>query len=106
MRPTAPSPARTLPPSPSSPSPESLARRQSQLADEARRLGRRRLLVEAAALRSRRPGPDWSTESIGPGRDVVAARLQFHRAIDALVAAGGFEEAIRIVRQVRGARPN
>ncbi len=74
------------------------------LADEARRLARRRSVALAVAARCRK----IATQAIQPEfAETVASRatrratvlhVRFHRTLDALVAAGGFDDAMTIVR--------
>ena len=80
------------------------ARRRVELAAEARRLARRRLIADTVARRSR--------ENDRGLRDDASARLfrraksratrlglGFHRSIEALWEAGGFDEALIIFRE-------
>ena len=78
--------------------------RRVVLADEARRLARRRAVALAVAARCRQ----IAAQAIQPAAaETVAGRamkratvlhVRFHRVLDALVAAGGFDDAITIVR--------
>ena len=78
--------------------------RKAVLAAEARRLARRRTIALAVASRCRQ----IATEAIQPEiAETVAGRalkrattlhVRFHRTLDALVAAGGFDDAMTIVR--------
>jgi hypothetical protein len=95
-------------------------RRRIELAAEARRLARRRLIADAVALRSREndralPGDASSRLSYRAKRKATRLGLVFHRAIQALWEAGGFDEALAIFREhkieharhaQRFARPN
>ncbi len=79
--------------------------RRLALAREARRLSRRRAVALAVASRCRRIA---ELSDARQGASDVAARalrrastlhIRFHRTLDALVAAGGFDEALAIVRE-------
>lgn len=79
--------------------------RRLALTSEARRLARRRAAALAVVARCRR----FAEEAIDPEpANVVASRamrrasglhVRFHRTLDALVDAGGFDDAIAIVRE-------
>lgn len=79
--------------------------RRVALTSEARRLARRRAVALAVAARCRR----FAEEAIDPEpANAVATRamrrasglhMRFHRTLDALVDAGGFDDAIAIVRE-------
>lgn len=81
--------------------------RRVVLADEARRLARRRAVALAVAARCRQ----IASHAIQPyAAETVASRamkratvlhVRFHRVLDALVDAGGFDDAIMIVRDRR-----
>lgn len=102
MRETSPSPVRIdgahrVPDAPPS--------RRLALASEARRLSRRRAVALAVAARCRRIAESSDSRQ---GATAVASRamrrasmlhIRFHRTLDALVAVGGFDEAITIVRE-------
>jgi hypothetical protein len=80
------------------------ARRRLELAAEARRLARRRLIADAVALRSREndralPGEASSLLSHRAKRKATRLGLVFHRAIQTLWEAGGFDEALAIFRE-------
>ncbi len=80
------------------------ARRRFELAAEARRLARRRMIAEAVALRSRE-----NDRGLDNGASVQLLQrtkrkanrvgLNFHQTIEALWAAGGFDEALAIFRE-------
>jgi hypothetical protein len=99
MRETSTSPIRVDPAHPSIPP------RRDLLSSEARRLARRRAMALAVAARCRR----IAEESFDPEAAITvstramkrASRLhvRFHRTLDSLVAAGGFDEALAIVRE-------
>jgi len=79
-------------------------RRRLELAAEARRLARRRLIADAVAQRSREndralPGDASSQLSHRARRKATRLGLVFHRAIQALWEAGGFDEALAIFRE-------
>ncbi|MDB5352515.1 MAG: hypothetical protein JWN86_3762 [Planctomycetota bacterium] len=86
------------------PAPDPISQRKAVLATEARRLVRRRAVALAVAARCRR----IATQAIQPEiAETVAGRamrratvlhVRFHRTLDALVAAGGFDDALKIVR--------
>ncbi|MBX6312030.1 MAG: hypothetical protein IRY99_03790 [Isosphaeraceae bacterium] len=86
---------------------ERIARRRAELAAEARRLLRRCEVARAIAARC---GPGVrgmdaaAAEAISARamRRAAEQHLRFLRVIDALVSAGGFDEAILILRQRRG----
>jgi hypothetical protein len=89
-------------------SPESVnitaERRRAELAAEARRLARRRLIADAVARRSREndralPGEASSRLSHRAKSKATRLGLVFHRAIQALWEAGGFDEALAIFRE-------
>jgi hypothetical protein len=90
---------------PSSEPPEPLAnRRRLELAAEARRLARRRLVADAVARRTREndralPGDASSRLSHRTRRKATRLGLVFHRAIQSLWEAGGFDEALAIFRE-------
>jgi hypothetical protein len=108
---------RTLGPSPPASAravAERIAARQAALAAEARRLSRRRAAAEAVAARCicgarGLPADIAGALALRASRRAAGLHLRFHRAIDALVAAGGFDEAIQILRDRRhpsAARPS
>ena len=86
------------------------SQRRTALAAEARSLSRRRSTALAVAARCRK----IAEQAMAPeAAETVSARAmkrasllhsRFHRTLDALVSAGGFDEAITIVRD-RGAAP-
>jgi hypothetical protein len=92
-----------------SPRPQSAAelpadRRKAELAAEARRLARRRSIAEEVARRSRLNDRglrgDASTLIFRRAkRRATRLSLVFHRAIEALWGAGGFDEALTIFRE-------
>jgi hypothetical protein len=80
--------------------------RRAELVSEARRLLRRRTTTMALAARCRAGSRRLSFDAA----EVVATRamrraaalhLRFHNTLDALVAAGGFDEAIGILQERR-----
>lgn len=78
--------------------------RRLGLAVEARRVARRRLIAEAVARRSRENDRSLSLEastrlSVRARTRATRLGLVFHRAIEALWAAGGFDEALVIFRE-------
>jgi hypothetical protein len=80
------------------------SRRRIELAAEARRLARRRLIADAVARRSREndralPNDASSRLSYRAKRKATRLGLVFHRAIQALWEAGGFDEALAIFRE-------
>jgi len=79
-------------------------RRRLELAAEARRLARRRLIADAVARRSREndralPVDASSRLSYRAKRKATRLGMVFHRAIQALWEAGGFDEALAIFRE-------
>ena len=83
---------------------QNAARRRAELAAEARRLARRRLIADAVARRSREndralPGDASTQLSHRAKRKATRLGLVFHRAIEALWVAGGFDEALAIFRE-------
>jgi hypothetical protein len=84
-----------------------VSRRQAELAAEARRLWRRRIMAGMVASRRWREdesalGGDSSPSSLRATRRAVRLCLRFHRTIEELVKAGGFDEAMRILRERKG----
>ncbi|WP_435018155.1 hypothetical protein TA3x_000101 [Tundrisphaera sp. TA3] len=81
--------------------------RRASLAAEARRLARRRSVAEAVAARSRQndrnlPG-DAPTHLFQRAKSKsTRLSLVFHRAIESLWEAGGFDEALAIFRESKG----
>jgi len=79
--------------------------RRVALTSEARRLARRRAIALAIAARCRK----LADEAIDPEPAITVAsramrrasglHVRYHRTLDALVDAGGFDEAIAIVRE-------
>ncbi len=81
-----------------------LSRRRTELAAEARRLARRRLIAEEVSRRSRENdrGLRGEASALISGRAKRRAthlRVVFHRAIETLWEAGGFDEALAIFRE-------
>jgi hypothetical protein len=98
-------PRKTLP-APTSPGPDEpqAVRRRAELAAEARRLARRRLVADAVARRSRENDRglqgDASTRLFRRAkRKATQLGLVFHRSLEALWAADGFDEALAIFRE-------
>jgi len=90
-------------PSPDSDEPQA-DRRRAELAAEARRLARRRLIADAVARRSRENDRGLQGEASTQlfrraKRKATRFGLVFHRSIEALWAAGGFDEALAIFRE-------
>ena len=82
----------------------SLSRRRADLAAEARRLARRRSIAEGVArrgLENDRGLPDDASAQISERarRRSTRLRVVFHRAIETLWEAGGFDEALAIFRE-------
>jgi hypothetical protein len=82
----------------------STARRQAELAAEARRLARRRLIADTVARRSQENDrglrDDASAQLFRRAkRRATRLGLVFHRSIEALWEAGGFDEALAIFRE-------
>jgi hypothetical protein len=80
------------------------ARRRHELAAEARRLARRRMIAQAVARRSRENDRGLRDEASDQlfrraRRKATRVGLVFHQAIEALWAAGGFDEALAIFRE-------
>lgn len=78
--------------------------RATALAHEARRIARRRSVAEGVAHRGRindRNLPAPASAELAERARKRASRLSvvFHRAIDSLTGAGGFEEALAIFRE-------
>ena len=81
-----------------------LHRRRTDLAAEARRLARRRTIAEGVARRGLAndrglPGDASAQISERARRRATRLRVVFHTAIEALWAAGGFDEALAIFRE-------
>jgi hypothetical protein len=80
------------------------AQKRLELATEARKLLRRRTLAMAVAARCR-AGARRLSESASEAISLRAMRraatlhLRFHRTLDTLVSAGGFEEAMHILHE-------
>lgn len=101
MRQTSSSPVR---PDPAHLEADRVTQRRSALAAEARHLSRRRSVALAVAGRCRK----IAEQAVAPeAAQTVSARamkrasilhVRFHRTLDALVSAGGFDEALTIVR--------
>ncbi len=82
-------------------------RRRASLAAEARRIARRRSIAEAVALRSRvndrnLPGDAPAHLFQRAKRKTTRLSLVFHRTIESLWEAGGFDEALAIFRESKG----
>ena len=80
------------------------ARRRAELAAEARRLARRRLIAESVAVRSRENDRGLRADASAQlfrrtKRRATHLRLVFHRTIETLWEAGGFDEALAIFRE-------
>ncbi len=80
------------------------ARRRNELAAEARRLARRRMIAEAVARRSRENDRGLRADASAQlfrraRRKATRFGLVFHHAIEDLWAAGGFDEALAIFRE-------
>ena len=78
--------------------------RASALAHEARRIARRRSVAEGVARRGRvndrnLPAPASAAISARASRRASRLSVVFHRAIDSLTGAGGFDEALAIFRE-------
>ena len=79
--------------------------RLALLSTEARRLARRRAMALAVAARCRRIAEDAFdpcaaiTVSARAMKRASRLHMRFHRTLDSLVAAGGFDEALAIVRE-------
>ena len=93
------------PPPPSWPASDSPAdRRKAELAAEARRLARRRSIAEVVARRSRLNDRGLRGDAAAlifrrAKRRATRLSLVFHRAIESLWEAGGFDEALAIFRE-------
>jgi hypothetical protein len=79
-------------------------RRKAELAAEARRLARRRSIAEVVARRSRLNDRGLRGDAAAllfrrAKRRATRLSLVFHRAIEALWEAGGFDEALAIFRE-------
>ncbi|MEO6808919.1 MAG: hypothetical protein ABI353_07385, partial [Isosphaeraceae bacterium] len=77
--------------------------RRSSLAEQATRVGRREVIAEVVALRSklgqgRIRQSDWMILHNRAKRRATRMRQQFYRLIDQLVEAGGFDDALAILR--------
>ena len=80
------------------------ARRRSELAAEARRIARRRLIADAVARRSRENDRGLQGDASArlfhrAKRKATHLGLVFHHSIETLWAAGGFDEALAIFRE-------
>jgi len=80
------------------------ARRRAELAAEARRLARRRLIADVVARRSRENDRGLRADASAQlfrraKRKATYLGMVFHRSIEALWAADGFEEALAIFRE-------
>ena len=78
--------------------------RRAELVNEARRLLQRRTVAMAVAARCRagaRRIPDDGAEVVAMRamRRAAVLHLRFHNTLDALVNAGGFDEAMGILRE-------
>ncbi len=83
---------------------DSANRRRLELAAEARRLARRRMIAEAVASRTRENDRGLRADASAQlfrraRRKATRFGLVFHQAIEALWAAGGFDEALAIFRE-------
>ncbi len=83
---------------------QAAARRRLELAAEARRLARRRMIAEAVAHRSHENDRGLRDEASAQlfrraRRKATRMGLVFHQAIEKLWAAGGFDEALAIFRE-------
>jgi len=81
-----------------------MSRRRADLAAEARRLARRRSVAEGVARRGLEndrglPGDASAVISQRARRRATRLRVVFHRAIESLWEAGGFDEALAIFRE-------
>jgi hypothetical protein len=79
-------------------------RRRAELAAEARRIARRRLIAESVALRSRENDRGLRADASAQlfrraKRRATHLHLGFHRSIEVLWEAGGFDEALAIFRE-------
>ena len=80
------------------------ARRRAELAAEARRLARRRLIADVVARRTRENDRGLQDDASAQlfrraKRRATRLGLVFHRSIEALWEAGGFDEALAIFRE-------
>ena len=103
-RPAGPGPTPHVDPSQPSPSDLSAARRRAELAAEARRLARRRVIADVVARRTREndrglQGEASTQLSHRAKRKATHLGLVFHRSIETLWSAGGFDEALAIFRE-------
>ena len=85
------------------------ARRKAELAAEARRLARRRLIADVVARRSRENDRGLRADASAQlfrraKRKATYLGMVFHRSIEALWAADGFEEALAIFREHKSER--
>ncbi len=83
---------------------QAAALRRLALAAEARRLARRRMIAEAVARRSRANDRGLRADASAQlfqrtRRKATRFGLVFHQTIEALWAAGGFDEALAIFRE-------
>jgi hypothetical protein len=84
---------------------EGLLSRRALISSEARRLSRRRSIVLAVAARCRKIAADAinptaaQTISARAMRRAAILHVRFHRALDALMEVGGFDEALAIVKE-------
>ncbi len=79
-------------------------RRRLELAAEARRLARRRMIADAVARRTRENARGLRADASAQlfqrtRRKATRFGLVFHQAIEDLWAAGGFDEALAIFRE-------
>ena len=83
------------------------ATRLAALSEEARRLERRRSIAEAIADRCE-PGArglglaDAGALRLRALRRAVGLRVRFHGVVDSLILAGGFDEAMQLLRERSG----
>jgi hypothetical protein len=80
------------------------ARRRAELAAEARRLARRRVIADTVARRSRENDRGLRADASAQlfrraKRKATRLGLVFHRSIEVLWEAGGFDEALTIFRE-------
>ena len=84
--------------------------KRAELMGEARRLLRRRTTAMAVAARCRAGARRMSQDaaemvSLRAMRRAAVLHLRFHKTLDALVNAGGFDEAMSILRERRRCLP-
>ncbi len=101
--PNAPSPLLRLVSIDTPPTEMRVTQRRADLATEAQRLARRRTVALAVAAKCReavRPLKPDVAEAVSTraSRRASILHFRFHRVLDSLVDAGGFDDAMRIVR--------